>query len=93
MINQENEELKTLNGHFGMVLMDFYRSKTNREIYLSEDTNSPPQLRLIFKTLEFNNSVNILTVLRSNLVDDDIEDLLLALENNKTLYRLELDDN
>ena len=93
MLNQEDEELKNLEGEFGNLLLSFFNSTTNREIYLSTDLYSEPQLRLLFKSMEFNESIHVLIVMRSGLKDSNVEDLFLALDNNETLYRLEVEEN
>ena len=43
--------------------------------------------------MEFNESISVMTILRSALEDENVEDLFMALENNETLYRIELEEN
>lgn len=50
-------------------------------------------MRLLFQTLDVNTSLRCLSLVRSNLTDEDIEDLFESLIMNRTLEKLELDDN
>jgi len=61
------------------MLSSFYHSKTSKEYSLANVSLSKIQLRLLFKTLEFNTSLRDISLTRKDLVDDDIEDLFEAL--------------
>lgn len=50
-------------------------------------------MRLLFQTLDVNVSLKNLSLVRTQLTDEDVEDLFESLESNTTLEKLELDDN
>lgn len=92
-IEKEFKELENIRGFFSKMLNNFYRSKTNKEIFLNFEIVNPPQMRLLFKVLEFNKSIRSLSINRSELKDHDIEDLIISLENNDYLEKIELNEN
>lgn len=92
-IEKEFKELQNIKGSFSKMLKNFYTSKTNKEIFLNFEIVSPPQMRLLFKVLEFNKSIRSLSINRSELKDHDVEDLITSLENNNHLEKIELNEN
>jgi hypothetical protein len=74
-------------------MQSFYFSKTNLCFCLGSTNFTRVQIRLLFKTLNKNKSLNTLSAARKELDDEDIEELMNSLIVNEYLEKLEIDYN
>ena len=89
----EVELLGQLGGNFGLLLMDVFRSKGASYLSLSGYKYSQQEFGLLFKALEFNQNVKILSIIRDQLDPNTTHSLFAILRVNKTLNKLVLQEN
>ena len=90
---EEMETIDQIDGQFAFLAESFLYSKTNRTVALDSMQLSKIHLRLLFRLLSKNNSIQAISVNRLELEDEDIEILFSALETNSTLEHIDLESN
>lgn len=90
---EEQEELKQMNGEFGLLYQNFLSDEGLKEVFLSCMNLRPAQFRLLFKALEFNQGIKTLSINRKEMDDDEMDCLAEALLNNASLEVLQVEDN
>lgn len=90
---KEMEQLADLKGKFGELISDLKHSTTRLELTLTGEDFTSVQCRIIFKCIQQNQSVKVLSINRKQQGDEEAIELAKNLVYNDYLERLDLENN
>lgn len=90
---EELNQLSELKGTFGNLVKDLKDHNTNLELSQTGVDFGNVQYRVIFKAIEQNQSVKVLSINRKKISDDEGIELCKSQQYNNSLERLDLESN